>query len=54
MCCNAHSDDVCHDQRHKQVERGFQHLEQRCKHSLALVAVQVGKHFIQGVILLSQ
>ena len=54
MCCNAHVDDVCHDQRHKQVERGFQHLEQRCKHSLALVAVQVGKHFIQGVILLSQ
>ncbi len=49
--CNAHVDDVCHHQRHEQVERGFQHLEKRCKHALALVAVQVAKHFIQGSIL---
>ena len=45
---NADVDDVCHDQRDKQVERGFQHLEQRREDGLALVAVQVGKHFVQG------
>ena len=41
MCCNAHIDDVCHNQRDKQVKGGFQHLEQRRKHAFALVAVQI-------------
>ena len=48
VCRNADVDDVCHDQRNKQVERGFQHFEQRRKHGLALIAVQMGKHFVQG------
>ena len=39
--CNAHIDDVCHNQRDKQVKGGFQHLEQRRKHAFALVAVQI-------------
>ena len=39
--CNAHIDDVCHNQRDKQVKGGFQHLEQRCKRAFALVAVQI-------------
>ena len=44
MCCNAHIDDIRHDQRHKQVKGGFQHLKERCKHTFALVALQVAKH----------
>ena len=39
--CNAHIDDVCHHQRNQQIKGGFQHLEQRRKHALALVAVQI-------------
>ena len=39
--CNAYIDDVCHNQRDKQVKGGFQHLEQRRKHAFALVAVQI-------------
>ena len=45
--CNAHIDDICHDQRHKQVKGGFQHLKERCKHAFALVALQVAKHPVQ-------
>ena len=41
MCCNAHIDDIRHDQRHEQVERGFQHLEKGRKHALALVVLQI-------------
>ena len=38
---NADVHDVRHDQRHEQVERGFQHLEKRRKHAFAPVAVQI-------------
>ena len=48
---DAHVDDVGHHKRHEQVKGGFQHLEKRRKHALALVAAEVAKHFIQGSIL---
>ena len=38
---DADVDDVCHDQRHEQIERCFQHLEERRKDAFALVALQV-------------
>ena len=48
---DAHVDDVGHHKRHEQVKGGFQHLEKRRKHALALIAAEVAKHFIQGSIL---
>ena len=38
---NADIHDIRHDQRHEQVERGFQHLEEGRKHALALVVLQI-------------
>ena len=49
---NAHVDDIGHDQRYEQVKCGFQHLEQRGKHALALVVPQIAKHVVQGYFLL--
>ena len=45
---DAHVDDVGHHQRHEQVKGRFQHLEERCQHAFALVALQIAKHFVQG------
>ena len=49
---NAHVDDIGHDQWYEQVKCGFQHLEQRGKHALALVVPQIAKHVVQGYFLL--
>ena len=44
---NAHVDDICHQQRHKQFQNGLRQLEQRPQNELPAVTVKIAEQCFQ-------
>ena len=45
LVVNAHINDLCHNQRYKQLKGSLQQFEQRCKNTFLSVVLQINQQF---------